>query len=244
MEKNKYKWDPTCGRFVAFLDIMGFKDRVFRNSHKKVLAEMELFHSDVIKVIEEDAKLVSKKPKGVWFLFGDTRIQPVLFSDSILLISSDGSGESAANMLFTVKELLRRSLEKEIPIKGAIAYGKQTADFDKSLYFGRPLIDAYELQNELQIYGVALHHTTEKRLAIVKTLIKHEENGDICKYQAPLKNGTVNHYMLDWLGDRAKNTVETLLSKLYLTVSGSPRIYVDNTLCFAQRNNKKINKRI
>lgn len=34
--RTKKSWSPTSKRFVCFLDIMGFKDLVMRNSHKEI----------------------------------------------------------------------------------------------------------------------------------------------------------------------------------------------------------------
>ena len=41
----------TRNRFVAFLDIMGFKDRVARNEHNEILKELELFQSNISQYV-------------------------------------------------------------------------------------------------------------------------------------------------------------------------------------------------
>src|SRR5690606_33152910 len=130
---------------------------------------------------------------------------------------------------------LRTSLVEGIPIKGAIAYGQQTADFKKSLYLGMPLVDAYELQNELQLYGVILHHTFEQFINETERLDQFEHYSNIHKYPTPLKSGAVNHYIVGWFDDQpGKNDFISQISRLYNTVSGNPRRYVDNTLEFAR----------
>ena len=96
--------------------------------------------------------------------FGDSVIRTVFFSDSILLISSDDSADSATQLIYHVANMLRNALIAGIPLKGAIAHGEQTADFDKSLHFGQPLIDAHKLQDELYLYGVVLHHSAEQHI--------------------------------------------------------------------------------
>ena len=55
MAEKTPKWNNTCERFVAFLDIMGFKDLMFRNDHGQVY---ELLNSFVSKInaIERVAK--------------------------------------------------------------------------------------------------------------------------------------------------------------------------------------------
>lgn len=58
-------------------------------------------------------------------------------------------------------------------------------------------------------------------------------------YDVPLKNGHCKHYVLSWhkvKSDMSKgdNSIQTIrwLKDISKTVSGSPRIYVDNTLEF------------
>lgn len=53
MESSKNtNWEPTCNRFVAFLDIMGFKDMVSRKKH----ADIYNMLNSISKVSEEIAK--------------------------------------------------------------------------------------------------------------------------------------------------------------------------------------------
>ena len=129
--------------------------------------------------------------------------------------------------------LLKEALTVEIPMKGAIAYGTQTADFEKSLHFGRPLVDAYLLSEELQLYGVVLHHTMESYLREHK-LINAVVKTHAIQYKTPLKKCSVNHYCLNWtkMLNSAQDKPYEIVSKLYDTVSGSTRHYVDNTLEF------------
>jgi hypothetical protein len=239
MAKRKEKWATTCERYVAFLDIMGFKDMVYRNSHEKVKTMLESIRP-TIQSIEDSAKnSLSKKRKKTLvdiFLSGLPVVFPITFSDSILLISSDNSDFSANSIFSFASTIIYDSIDKGIPMKGAIAYGELTGDIDNSLYFGRPLIDAFELLNELQLYGVVLHHTVENRLKNIDTL-KTFENKLIFKWNVPMKSGRIMHYILDLI-DLQKphiditNDLVSSLDKLYNNVSGSARIYVDNTIEF------------
>jgi hypothetical protein len=119
-------------------------------------------------------------------------------------------------------------------MKGAIAFGKMTADVDNSLFFGQPLIDAFELQNELQLYDVILHHTVEKRIN-EPDMLKNLEKYDVFKYSVPMKTGKITHYIVDWTPFFVEETDPVdLVTKLYSNVSGTPRFYVDNTLEFVR----------
>jgi hypothetical protein len=208
--------------FVAFLDIMGFKERLLRDGHEKVREKLELL-LPAISTIEKIAKHLSKKTATV---------KPVVFSDSIILISSDITSDAFIWMIIFVQLMLSNAFLNDIPMKGAIAYGKMTTDEKHSLYFGQPLIDAFELQNELKLYGVVLHHTFEKCFLEFLTL-KDFKEPDIYQYLVPLKYGEITHYLVDWTSfiQEEINTLD-LVNRFYNNVSGKPRIYVDNTLKF------------
>lgn len=226
MAEEASGWDDTCERFVTFLDIMGFKDRVYRENHEEVKKMLESL-SPTISTIKKIAKFFSRSKKTA-------TVNPVVFSDSIILVSSDKSEDALIWIIIFTQLILANAIIQEIPIKGAIACGMQTADFKQSLHFGKPLIDAYELQNELQLYGVVLHHSAEKRFSEIKNT-KTFEDDNIFKYPVPMKSGKITHYIVDWTGflEKEKDPLN-LVSNLYNNVSGTPRIYVDNTLEFVK----------
>jgi hypothetical protein len=237
MAKKTDTWNKTCNRFVAFLDIMGFKNLVMRSNHQELYELLKSFQPTVA-MIENDAKSILAKEIKIENI---PLTRPVLFSDSIILISNDDSSGSANSLLFEVKWIMYRAMIKGIPMKGAIAYGEQTADFEKSLHFGRPLIDAYELQSELLLYSVVLHHTAEKRL-IESDQIEWIKDFSIFNYPVPMKTGKITHYVINWVLFRGEQVnIVDLVSKLYSNVSGASRLYIDNTLDWIKwLNNRKI----
>jgi hypothetical protein len=230
-------WNPTCNRFVAFLDIMGFKDMVLRSRHKTVKDKLESFYS-IIESIDQDFQNAQESQKTNLHTFvGKSTVKPVIFSDSIILVSSDGGISSAATIALTIWRIFLKALENALPIKGAIAFGRFTAPKDKPLYFGKPLIDAYELQKDLYLYGVVLHHTMEKQLNKLPGVFL--KNSDlVSKYSVPMRSGIITHYVVNWmfLFRNSEEPIE-LVTKLYNSVSGNPRLYVDNTLKFVDEMN-------
>ncbi len=229
-----YKWEPTCNRFIVFMDIMGFQDTVYRSSHNEVKRIMEQLKNPIQAIDKE----FQEKLKGKGVTIGKTAdqvVKPVIFSDSILLFSYDESPESFRKTLWAVQFIIGDAIRHGIPIKGAIAYGRQTADIDNSLYFGKPLIAAFELQKDLYMYGVVLHHTVDnymqKKKKGCKSIIDSHE---IRRYDAPFKQGSISHYVVDWpdyfiVFKKYKNGLPRALLDLYCKVSGSARKYVDNT---------------
>jgi hypothetical protein len=55
MASKRAPWVETRDRFVAFLDVMGFKDRVYRDSHESIYDALLSFSKPLGK-IEEFAK--------------------------------------------------------------------------------------------------------------------------------------------------------------------------------------------
>ena len=205
----------TKNRFVAFLDIMGFKDRVARNDHNDILNELEVFQSNISQYVS---------------YHHDSNIQLALFSDSILIYSQNDSAESLHALADITSHIMMYAIqqEKPIPLKGAIAAGRMTCNETKQLYFGQALIDAYLLEEDVKYYGVLVHHSAEGYL-------QSSDFHEFRDIKAPLKGGDISHYELMWYDIALKpgmanpKTVDECLKNLRLTVSDEPRKYIDNT---------------
>ena len=183
-----------------------------------------------IKAIESRAVTKIKEQRGV--------TRPVFFSDSILLVTNDVSKESLNSILSSCSFLIWTCMKMGIPVKGAISRGMQTADFNKSLHFGKALIDAYLLQDDLFFYGIVIHHTVEPQL---RDILTRPLRNECAFYDAPFKKiGKIKHYVIDWTivdefkGYEDKPKCLDIVTKLYSTVSGGPRKYVDNTVEFVR----------
>ena len=235
-------WNVTCNRFVGFFDIMGFKDMVLRNSHADVLKKINEIR-EAIGVIESYGRelLTSKEDThrvGKPHSYAEAIVLPVFFSDSIVLVSEDDSKACARKIVMLAAWLMYKSLTNGLPIKGALAYGEQTADFEESLHVGRPLIDAYMLQEELHMYGAVLHHSMEGYLKENNMVSYINENKRfLCRGQVPLKDCNVVHYCVDWPGVFRfyHQDPVAVISEQSGKVSGSVRLYVDNTLRFVKK---------
>jgi hypothetical protein len=233
------EFEPVKNRFIGFVDIMGFKNLVQIKTTNEVYEIMQKF-----KFIVEESDINAKynttfNPKVPL----DLLLQKVMFSDSILLASIDDSIESAIYILYYCIRLLSDCMRNSIPVKGAIAFGTGVFDQEETIYFGNPLIDAYQLGEALQLYGIILHHTFEEKLFNYNNQHNFFKNIDkfIIKYKTPFrKSKKVNHYNLNWIynaiaeikGDKIENSEKVITSyidKFYKTVSAKPRIYVDNT---------------
>lgn len=220
-------WNIKNDRFIAFIDIMGFSNYVYRNAHASVDKRMRAFQ-DIINDHEVGMKSVSKEVQRK-----HKSLRTVCFSDSVLLISSDSSYDSLTNILMYSQLVITSCIEKRIPIKGAISYGQITADFDKSLFFGKALIDAYNLADELHMYGIILDDKIESKM----DKLKFNPDPYCIQKKVPTKSGLITHFAIDWkkwMESTTKKKARKELSALYHQVSGQPRKYIDNTLDFIE----------
>ena len=80
---------------------------------------------------------------------------------------------------------------------------------------------AYLLEENIQYYGIVVHHSAEQSVKSYATEI-YKDN------LVPLKSGKINHYELVWYNN-SSDDVKSGLERIRLSVSDSPRKYVDNT---------------
>lgn len=152
----KWPWEVTAQRYIGFFDIMGFKALIegYGDDHAPLIERMNLLREAAVSA--EDIGYDTKAPKGplnfpgCWLRFAQ-------FSDSIVLITRDTSQQSSAIIALATQFMFARAFGTGIPIRGAIAKGTLTADFDKSTYFGQPLVDAYLLESRQAWYGACYH---------------------------------------------------------------------------------------
>ncbi len=221
MENND--WKPTANRFVAFFDIMGFKDYVARNEHNIVVEKLMK-----MKTALNDLENMNKD-SSVKSLLNTSETRAITFSDSIVFFSKGDTEQDVNKILLDSAVFLFACIGDGIAVKGAISFGEITVDFKNSLFFGQPIIDAYLLHDQLLLYSAIIDHTFEVKLNSItdKKLTSHFYS----KYKANLKSGRVEHLLI---GPTPAALNEHILnvSKLYENISGAPRIYIDNTLDF------------
>lgn len=221
-DKEENNWETTTNRFVAFFDIMGFKDLVLKTKHQDIVDLLEAL-SKARTTLDQ---VNNTKIGAAKLVRGETK--SFTFSDSIIFFSKGDSEGDANKITLDCLYLQKVALEKQIPIKGAIAYGEITVDHKNSIYFGQPIIDAYLLHEDLHMFTVIADYQFEKKaisnnLGGTKTVFEF--------YKTPLKSGKANHYILKPIPKNIDSTLENL-NKLYHSVSGKPRQYIDNTIEF------------
>lgn len=215
-------WGITCKRFVAFIDIMGFKDLIARNTHEDIYSLMKKMH--------DRRKAAESIP---WGQAASILVTTTSYSDSIIMYSKDDSYDSMYSLICAVSALTNDLLIEGIPHKGAVAFGIITLDHKNSIFFGQPLIDAYLLQEEINFYGIIAHGTAEEEIN------SHKKRIPFTKYHlCPFKGGYSNHlaihpiYLDTSTPDKYENQRQGLfesINKFRFKTSGHLRKYIDNT---------------
>jgi hypothetical protein len=226
---TKTEWNVTDNRFVAFLDILGFKDLVMRNSHKTIYELLLKISTIKNNIYDAQTKDVVKDN------FKDAEVYIVNFSDSIAIFSKNDSEDNFAFFSFTIKFLFAESIKNNVPLKGTVAHGLISLNKTNQIYFGQPIIDAYLLQEEVNYMGIVAHNSIDNYIK-EKKLNKRKTTSYI-EISTPLKCGNINHLNLNYFEHFQKpntaNSKEQIIEtiKSFRThISGSPRKYIDNTI--------------
>ena len=173
------QWTQDAERLLLYLDIMGFSARVLSKKHNEVKEDLLQF---------KNAWERRMKPllKGDYLKF-------VQFSDSILVVAN-GVDYKMFNLITKAAVcIMQEAFEHNIPLKGVLAKGEFTYDTENQFYYGRPLVEAYQLHDQIYFYGIVVHHSAEK---IVKQYA--DESNPYGKSQVNIKSGKTSHYHLMW----------------------------------------------
>ena len=237
-DEKKTKWKPTDNRFVAFFDLLGFKDKVMRASHEEIYKELNQL-SACRKQWENAThdKLVENK-------FEDVDIYIVSFSDSIVLFSKNDSLDNFKFFSISVLGIFSNAIKNKIALKGGVAHGSISVNKSEQIYFGQPIIDAYLVEEEVNFLGIVCHNSIDKYLKNESSQILDFKKKLYKFHETPLKCGRIKHTFIDYYQNivdskektetNIKELIISVLNGFYETVSCSPRRYIDNTITFVE----------
>ena len=214
-------------KYVVFLDILGFKNKLRTLKYKIVKDFIANFSATIYKIFKK--KNLSNKVNGY------------IVSDSIILYSSDIREESLVALIELIVEICRSEFTQNgILIRGAIAKGEfdripaiELPRLQKQLIVGEAYIDAYLLESSVKVIGINLSKEVYKDILNTSIVIDIIEE----------KNNQSTYYLLKYI-----NVDFLLLDKnlqhfisLAREAKWLPHYY--NTIYFAtkkEKNDKKI----
>ena len=174
-------------RFVAMLDIMGFKKIVENEASSQISA---LFRQ-IYQRIEERKHIEN--------------LYIVHFSDTILIVSKDDSVESFESIVNAAASFENMMIAEGYAINGCISYGGVTIESGNS--FGGPIANAHIQQEELFFYGITLDEKAEKKYheLIMKHVLFSNGFGELATpdmiiwMRIPTKKGWVYKFVVNWM---------------------------------------------
>lgn len=168
-------------KFVAFLDILGFKHIVKDREHTELIEIMNTFklaidmaNSIPMPIAPQIASLINY----------------VTFSDSIVLYTDGIESHDLYRLVHVVKLLIGCSLVSKTPLRGSIAHGDLHADRQNDIFVGDALVSAYENEGKQQWAGAYIGDlTTDYILSTYPEVVDSlRESAYLIEYEIPFKS--------------------------------------------------------
>lgn len=236
-------------RYVAFIDILGFKKIVINHQiDNSSLGEKlsEIYQSSILSSLTGENTTVEKNPRMEHFL-DSVGIGVYQFSDSIVLYTKGDSDDDLIRIVVCLNRLFAQSMIRGFPLRGGLAL--------KELYINGPivvgngLIDAADLEKAQLWSGLIIDkeclkgNLMEEKL-LERGLIVREEVLIKCEDQAQsVKPSRYSHLVINWpryLRQRGLISAKKIM-KQYILYVGFPtkqihRTMMKETVKFALRN--------
>lgn len=147
MRQIEYDQKYKSLRWIGYFDLLGTKELIKTNSH---LAIFKVYRKAIEEFNNCKGSLVD--------------INPIWFSDTFILYSEDNSVSGFRDLDHISRWFYYYLIKEEIPVRGAISYGDFYCDKNNSLFFGKPLIEAYEYGEAQDWLGLILCPSAEQKL--------------------------------------------------------------------------------
>lgn len=204
-------------KFICFLDILGFKDLVYKNKQSDLINIFKQFNfafvlslSDTIKeTIELENKIVIPN-------FENIKTSSLIVSDSIIIWTEDDSIYSLVDLIKKVGAVLKHSFYIGLPLRGAITHGdfyyeKTMLPTDTTNEFqmlvGKSLVIAYESEKKQEWAGCILDVSCNDILE--SKLLNEQKNA----MQTLLEYLTIKNYLIEYhvaVKKEGKNNLQTV----------------------------------
>lgn len=137
-------------RWVAFFDILGVSSYL-----KKEKSDFNYAH--ILQMYEQILANLKIGLRG-------SRLLSIWFSDCFIIYSRSSSLKSYAFIQSIAKQFLCSGLTKEIPMRGAISFGRFCVDRKNKIYFGNSLIDAHKEAENQNWIGLIITKKAVKKI--------------------------------------------------------------------------------
>lgn len=212
-------------RYVAFLDILGFKKK------------LKQLNQDAAK---QYISTFSATAYHEWEQLQPNLVKGYIVSDSFIIYTENSSSSSLTELLTIIDRICKKEFsENKILIRGAIAKGEfdripavELSTLSKKLIVGQAYVDAYTMESAAKVAGILL---TEEVYADIGELDVHFE----CTEE---KSAGAINYIMRYLDYEYLTQIENMRIYVELAASSNWLPHYYNTLYFAIKGEKNNNK--
>ncbi len=177
-------------RYIAFFDILGFKELVNSADTEFLVSRMREFE-DIIKLSSTIPGFKPNQEKRM--------LNFVQFSDSIVFYTEGLQDYEFSRLVFVSKMVLYFSLIRGLPLRGCISHGEFY--IEGNLFFGKALIQAYEKGESQDWAGGFISEETIQYInnRYPKTIDFLTKKGFLIEHKVPFKNTNEDlKYAINW----------------------------------------------
>lgn len=146
--------------FVAFIDILGFKNMVFND------VDISTLFNNLFSILDK---------------INSSKVNHLLFSDSLLLYTKKDSEKELNEIIDVCSFLLFEMLINNIPIRGCLSYGNFYLNKvnNGTIITGKPLIDAIEIEGKQNWIGIMVSQLLLQKYNSFYNVINHRLKSNI-----------------------------------------------------------------
>jgi len=193
---------------IGLYDILGYKNFLNNNSFDTAVKDID----NVLKTIANSDKYITKKVFDIFMRSHNAneilvkkllrQMKWFVFSDTIIQVSTFKKDERPGNkynkwLVFLIASLVlnRYMFKSGLPLRGAITTGNFL--FRKLCFAGKPIIEAHELANSLDLSACVIIEEAYNEVATLINSTKYENvkklfNALIIEYRIPKNNKSTN----------------------------------------------------
>lgn len=234
-------------KYVAFLDILGFRNRIRGLKAEEAKDLIRAFSRTIFDIFnEKNSNEKNSNKKNSNKKNSDSKINGYIVSDSVILYSKDDSKDSLEALIKLTREICEKEfIENSILIRGAIEKGEfdkvpaeERLDLEKGLIVGEAYIKAYLVEDSgsVKAMGVIL---SEDVYEDIKDILDPNITKDIVEEKKDKKYYLLRYINVDFL---CKDNLKNFITFITLAKESKWLPHYYNTIYFVikKENDKKI----
>lgn len=244
-------------QYVAFLDVLGFKDLVHNNDKDKLYEIYQNFVSVSKDGVTKDS-IITGWDEETKRQIAENPISAKIVSDSIIIWTKDGTLTDLLRLVDIVKLLLFQACVAGLPLRGAISKGDvmelksniEEKHFYADAIFGTGIVNAYELEGLAAWSGCIIddecatqlfeEFENEQGFGIKNLYDVFYHRGLLLKYPVPMKDGTKKEMtVINWVAGTDNDYSDMLLLSKFCANNksidhNSVHVKIANTIIFVR----------